>query len=116
MGPPGNRFIRGGHESADNFSLTDSPVDQTGPGTSNEAAERNEDERQDYRQEPAEMNGGEHPRTKTSIAGGEEIAPVKTGRNEDESEGDRNYVPNDHPALEAGNDITGQGRKKQFHP
>jgi hypothetical protein len=25
-------------------------------------------------------------------------------------------VPNDHPALEAGNDIMGQGRKKQFHP
>jgi hypothetical protein len=47
--------------------------------------------------------------------GGEEIAPVETGHDEDESEKDGNDMPDDHPALEAANKIARQRDKKLFH-
>src|ERR1017187_5523355 len=67
------------------------------------------------RHEPAARGGEKHPGTKDRIAGGGEIEPVQTGRDEAESEDDSNDMPTDHPAPEAVEDVSGQRRKKPFH-
>ena len=58
MGAAGNRFVRGSDETTDDFSLTDSPADQAGYGTSGEAAKRKKRERHENGQKSADMNGG----------------------------------------------------------
>src|SRR5579859_4027597 len=60
MGAAGNRLVAGSYETADNFSLTDSPADQTGTSISGKVAKRNKGERQKNRQKSTDMNGGEH--------------------------------------------------------
>ena len=46
---------------------------------------------------------------KDGITGGEEKEPIETGRDENAGENGGNDVPNDHLALEAGDEVTGQG-------
>src|ERR1035437_1113616 len=115
MDTAGNHFISGSDQRANEFGLPNSPACQRGLGASADAADGKQDDRQGNRHEPADRGGGKHPGTKDRIAGGGEIEPVQTGRDEDESEDDGNDVPNDHPAPEAVEEVTGQGRKKLFH-
>ena len=83
-----NRFISGSDERTDEFILPDSPGGKSGLGASADAADGKQDDRQGNRHEPADRGGGKHSGTKDRIAGGSEIEPVETRRDEDESEHD----------------------------
>ena len=110
-----NRFVCGRDKRAEEFSLTDSPAGQNDLGISGNDAECKKNQRQGDGQQPANHDGGKHPRTKRRIAGGKEIAPVEAGRDEDESEKDGNDMPDDPPALEAANEVAGHRHEKLFH-
>ncbi len=47
--------------------------------------------------------------------GGEEPAPVETGQHENDREQDGYEVPDNHPALEAADEVAGQRYQKLFH-
>jgi hypothetical protein len=115
MGTTSNRFVSSSDDGADELRLTDSPPGQTGAGTCGQTPKRQKDKRQGNRHESADDDGGEHPCPKDWSASREEIVPVHPGCNEGERENDRNQVPSDHPALEAADEVAGQGRKEQFH-
>jgi len=110
-----NRFVCGRNQRAEERSLTDSPTGQNGPGISDNEADDKQEQWQGERQQPANPNGGPHPRTKRRSAGGEEIAPVEAGHDENESENDGNDMPDEPPALEAANEVAGHRHQKLFH-
>ncbi len=105
------RFVDGGDKSADEFGLTDRPTGQTNSSASGNDTNRQQEERQDYGQESAHMDGWKHPGTKNWSASGKKIAPVEARRHENESKNDGNSVPNDPPAPEAAENVSGQRRK-----
>jgi len=115
MGATRNRFVCGRDKRTEECSLTNSPTGKNGSGIFDNEADGKQEQWQGERQQRAKPDGGKHPRTKRRIAGGEEIAPVEAGRDEDESEKDGNDMPDDPPALEAANEVAGRRHQKLFH-
>ena len=58
------RLIDGSDKSADEFGLTDRPTGQTNSSASGKDSDSQQEERQDYGQESADMDGWKHPGTK----------------------------------------------------
>jgi len=115
MGAAREGLVGNNNQCAEEFSLSDGPAGQDGPGAFGKETEGKQQQRQVDGQQSADNNGGPHPGTKHRIAGGEKPAPVEAGQDKDEREQDGDGVPDEPPAREAAHEVAGQRRKKLFH-
>ena len=109
------RLVNGSDKSANEFGLTDRPTGKTNSSASGKDSDRQQEERQDYGQESADMDGWKHPGTKIWSAGGKEVAPVEPRCDKNESKNYGNSVPDDPLAPEAAENVAGKRQKKLFH-
>ena len=109
------RLVNGSDKSANEFGLTDRPTGKTNSSASGKDSDRQQEERQEYWQESAEMDGWKHPGTKFWSACGKEVAPVEPRCDKNESKNYGNSVPDDPLAPEAAENVAGKRQKKLFH-
>ena len=102
MSAAGKCLVSSGNESSDDLGLTDRPTDQTDLGASAKVAERNQQQRQNNGQDPANDHRREHAGLNERTARAKEVLPVKTGQNENHGQQDSCEMPQDSPGLKAG--------------
>lgn len=119
MDASGKGLVRGGDDGANHLGLRNGPSGKGGPSGAPQNPpqhpKQNEKQRQNDWQERANADGGEHEFAEGWRTGGEEIAPVRPGFDEQERNEDGHCVPDDFAALEAIDDVLGECQKELFH-
>lgn len=111
----GKGLVGGGDQRAEESGLADGPAKPADPWAAGDKAGEDQCQRQQEWNETADGGRGNHPLAENGAAGGGEIKPVESGLDEQECEEDGQEVPENRPALEAQQEMAGQGGEKLFH-